>query len=250
MKTRTIQLTIKYNGGSFSGYELQVNKVTVREEIEKALCEIFGRKIGLKTVSRTDSGVSAIDNKVYFSVATNIPVKKIPFALNSVLPFGLRVIKAQVVTKNPSPKAKEYEYLVYNGLILDPLYLPFVWHIKFPLDLKKINIASKLLQGKHNFKAFSHKLGQSKNNNKHIHKITIQRRKIILWQNSQLSVVSFKFRGDGFLYKMIRILVGTLVDVGLGKIDPSDMINILNAKQRRLAGRTAPAHGLCLIKVV
>lgn len=246
---KMIQLTIQYNGASFSGYELQVNKTTVRQEIEKALQAIFGKKIGLKTVSRTDSGVSAVDNKVYFSVATNIPIQKIPFALNSVLPYGLRVTKAQNITKNPVPKAKEYEYLVFNGLILDPLYLPFVWQIKFPLDIKQMKVAAKLLQGKHNFKAFSHKLGQAKDHNKHIHQISIRTRKLVLWQNSQLSVISFKFKGDGFLYKMIRILVGTLVDVGLGKIDQHNMNNILNSKQRKLAGRTAPAHGLCLIKV-
>jgi len=205
--------------------------------VEKALFAIFGKKLRLNTVSRTDSLVSAVDNKVYFSVDTAMPCSQIPRALNSVLPFTIRVIKAQKIKTKPIPKAKEYEYLVFNGYILNPLYLPFVWQIKQPLNLNRMKQAAKLLEGKHNFKAFSHKIGQSKKYNKHIFKITVAKRKISVWQNSQIPVISFKFKGDGFLYKMIRILVGTLVDVGLGKIDPQTMPNILSAKQRKFAGQ-------------
>lgn len=261
LAVRNIKLTLQYDGTNFCGYELQPGKRTVREEIEKTLQKTFKLKIKINSASRTDAGVHALGQAVNFKLQNPIPLSNIPKALNSVLPEDVRVIKAEAKVKKFharfEAKAKEYEYLIYNGEVLPPQFRNFVWHVKPKLNLSAMRKAAKLLVGKHDFSSFCASGSDDKNFVRTIYSIVIKRRKIEIWNSCKLlaprlrsgQVVSCKFVGDGFLYKMVRNMVGTLVEVGLGRLTVSDVKRILKAKDRRAAGRTAPAQGLCLVRV-
>ncbi|MGB9613514.1 MAG: tRNA pseudouridine(38-40) synthase TruA [Candidatus Margulisiibacteriota bacterium] len=249
---RNIKLTIQYDGTSFAGFELQPGKRTIRNEIEKALYKLFGQKIKINAASRTDAGVHALGQVVNFSLRNPIPLSNIPKALNSVLPEDIRVIKAEQKPKKFNARfdaqAKEYEYLISNGDILPPQFRNYVWQVKPKLDLWLMRKAAKLLIGKHDFSSFCAAGGDDKNLVRTLYRLDIRKRRMCLW-NSKLLVISCKLIGNGFLYKMVRNIVGTLVEVGLGKTSLAELRKILHARDRRLAGKTAPAAGLCLTKV-
>lgn len=221
--------------------------------MELALKKIFGKKINVAAVSRTDSGVHALCNVAGFTVKSNIPVSRIPQALNSVLPKEIRVIKVEEKPKNYkirySAKSKEYEYLLCNKKILNPLYIDYVWHIRKRLNIQAMKKAAKLLMGRHDFSSFCHDKPAGKDCVRKIYRISVRKRKLVLWEGAGMEVISLKFKGNGFLHKMIRNLVGTLVEIGLGKSDPAAIKQILDAKDRKAAGRTAPPQGLCLVKI-
>jgi tRNA pseudouridine38-40 synthase len=256
---RNIKLTLQYDGTNFSGFELQRGKRTIRGEIEKALSKLFKTKIKIISASRTDAGVHALSQVVNFRLKHPIETSRLVAALNSCLPEEIRAVgaeekeqdkdKDQGFNSRYSAKNKEYEYLIFNGGNLLPFYRKFVWHVKPKLDLASMRKAAKILEGKHDFSSFCASGSDDKNFVRNLYKISIRKRKIKIWDNSEISVVSFKLKGNGFLYKMVRNMVGTLVEVGLGKINLTDVRRILRGRDRRLAGRTAPAHGLCLVKI-
>jgi tRNA pseudouridine38-40 synthase len=250
---RNIKLTLQYDGTDFCGLELQPGKRSIRGEIEKALSKLFKAKVKVISSSRTDSGVHALQNVVNFKFKNSIPVSRIPSAMNSILPEDIRILKAEAKAKDfnsrYAAKSKEYEYLIYNGKILSPAHRKFVWHVKPKLDLTAMRKAAKILVGKYDFSSFCASRSDDKDFVKKIYKLSIHKRKISIWGGEKLEVISFQIKGNGFLYKMVRNMVGTLVEVGLGKRSVSDIRKILSAKNRKLAGRTAPAQGLCLLKV-
>lgn len=245
-----VAVSIQYDGTQFCGYELQPTGVSIRSEIEKALQTIFKKKIRIRASSRTDSGVHALAQIISFETEGNIPTKKIPFALNSVLPPQIRVIEAKEVGSSfnarYSVKNKTYEYLIYNDEVLPPFLLNFAWHLKPKLDLGQMKKAAKLFVGRHDFQSFCASNSDDTNFVRTISRIDIRYSKIEIWSGCKLSVVSCKLTGDGFLYKMVRNIVGTLAEIGLGRLTVSDVKKILLAKDRKLAGRCAPAQGLCL----
>jgi tRNA pseudouridine38-40 synthase len=190
---------------------------------------------------------------VCFKTQSSIPLKRIPLALNGRLPASIRVVSAALVGPKFNPRfaarSKTYEYLVYNGKILNPLCAPFVWHIRQPLNITAMQSAAKYLVGKHDFSSF--RAAHSKNSNfvRILHQFVIRYSSLVIWPSCKLEVLSFKVTGNGFLYKMVRNLVGTLVEVGLGRTTPEAIKKILKAKNRKFAGRTAPAHALCLTRI-
>ena len=250
---RNIKLTLAYDGTNFCGFELQPGKRSIRREIEKALFKVFKTRVKIINASRTDARVHSLSQVINFSLKHSISTARISAALNSCLPKEIRVTKAQEQAQGFHaryfPKTKEYEYLIYNGKILPPFYRKLIWHVKPKLNLAAMHKATKILQGKHDFSSFCASGSDDKNFVRTMYKISIRKRRINLWDGCELSVVSCKFKGNGFLYKMVRNMVGTLVEVGLSKRNLSDVRRILHAKDRKKAGRTAPAHGLCLIKV-
>ena len=248
---RNIILTLQYDGTPFSGYELQPGKRTVRGELQKALEKVFKTKVKTISASRTDAGVHALGQVVGFEIENKIPVDKIPAALNRVLPDAVRIISAKEKKLHVryEAKSKEYEYLISNTGGLPPFYHGVVWQVKPKLDLKAMRRAAKVLKGKHNFKSFCAAKSDDTDFVKTLYKVSIRQRKINTWDNGKVHLISLKFVGNGFLYKMVRNIVGTLVEVGLGKRKPEDIKQILRAKDRRKAGRCAPGQGLCLVKV-
>ena len=247
-------MVFQYDGTGFSGYELQPGKRTVRGEIEAALFKLFKKKIGIIGSSRTDAGVHALQNVINFKTDQKIPVDRIPAALNSILPDDIRILAAAEMTAsfNPrfDPKSKEYEYLIYNGDTLPPVLRKLTWHIKSKVNISAMRKAAKLLTGKHDFSSFCASGGDDNDFVRTIMTLDVGRRTLDIWKGSKFEVLSCRVVGNGFLYKMVRNIVGTLVEVGLGRLDVKDLNRILKAKDRRKAGRTAPAQGLCLVKVV
>lgn len=173
--------------------------------------------------------------------------------MNSILPDEIRVLKAEEkrVSFNSrfDSKSKEYEYMIYNGDILPPVLRNLTWHIKPKLDLSAMRKAAKFFIGKHDFSSFCASGGDDKDFVRIIHSFVIRNSSFVIWGDSKFKVIKIRIAGNGFLYKMVRNIVGTLVDVGLGKLKAEDVRRILEAKDRRRAGRTAPARGLCLVKV-
>ncbi len=262
---RNIKLTLQYDGTAFLGLELQPGKKTIRGELERALKKLFKTAIKITSVSRTDSGVHALCQVVNFHLDHPIKAPKLLLALNSRLPETIRVISVEEVSENfnarYAAKSKEYEYLIFNGDVLSPFYQAYAWHVKPKLDLPSMRKAARVLKGKHNFASFCARLprcakhcGQASRSDdkdfvRTLYKVSIRKRKVQIWDSCKLSVVSCKFIGNGFLYKMVRNMVGTLVEVGLGRRSVVDFRKVLRAKDRKKAGRTAPAQGLCLLNV-
>jgi len=250
---RNIKLTLAYDGINFYGYELQPGKRTIRGEIEKALQKIIKQKISIVSSSRTDAGVHALYNVINFKSDQKIPIDRIPAALNSILPDDIRVLDAEEkgnsFNSRFDPKSKEYEYIIYYGDVLPPVLRGLVWHVKPKMDLSAMKKAAKYLVGKHNFSSFCASGGDDDDFVRTIYTLDVGLRTLDVWRGAKFKVLSLKVIGDGYLYKMVRNIVGTLVGVGLGKLEEKDVSQILKAKDRKLAGRTAPAKGLCLVKV-
>ena len=250
---RNIKITLAYDGTDFCGFELQPGKRTVRRELEKALHKLFKRHVKTINSSRTDSGVHALCQAINFKIDHSIPTTRIVAALNSLLPEDMRVIKAEEAKKDfharYSPKTKVYEYLIYNGDPMPVHLRKLAWQVKPKLDLKAMRQAAKYLVGRHDFSSFCASCGDDKNFVRTIHSFVIGNSSLGIWQGVKYRVISIRVAGNGFLYKMVRNLVGTLVDVGQGKLSSSGVRKVLRDRDRRVAGRTAPAHGLCLIKV-
>lgn len=250
---RNVKLTLCYDGTNFNGYELQPGKRTVRAELEGALHKLFQEKTKLVSASRTDAGVHALSQVVNFPLNNNIQPNKLVPALNSVLPEDIRVITAEAV--NPEfnsrfgAKKKEYEYLIYNGRDCPPHLRVITWLVKPNLNLAAMKQAAKLLVGKQDFASFCAAHSDDTNFVRTLYKVEVRQKQIIIWDSYKLSVISYKFIGNGFLYKMVRNMVGTLVEVGLGRTSVEQFKGILEARDRRQAGRTAPGQGLCLVRV-
>ncbi|OGC03660.1 tRNA pseudouridine(38-40) synthase TruA [candidate division WOR-1 bacterium RIFOXYA12_FULL_43_27] len=236
---RNLKLTLQYDGTNFCGYELQPGKRTIRGELEQALRKLFGEEIKLISSSRTDSGVHALQNVVNFKTENkSVPIPKIPKALNGLLPDDIRIIEAKKVKDSFNArydaKKKTYEYLIYNGEILPPVLLNLAWHVKPKLDLAKMKKKAKTLVGTRDFSSFCAAGGDDTNFVRTLYKVSVKKKFVTIWEGYNLSVISYKFTGNGFLYKMVRLMVGALVEAGL------------NQKPRRFC---APPQGLCLLKV-
>lgn len=232
-----IKLVIQYDGLGFSGFELQPHKRTVRAELEKAINTLFNRKVKLINSSRTDAGVHAIHLVVNFKVETKIPTPKIIAALNGLLPEDIRcwgLGAGDWEHARYDAKSKEYEYLIYNGQILPPHIRQFVWHVKPKLDLRKMKKEAKKFIGRHDFRQFCAAGSGKSDFVRTIHSLEIGHWKLDIWHRGGAPVISIRVRGDGFLYKMVRNIVGRLVEAGLGQ------------EPRR---HCAPGQGLCLVDV-
>jgi tRNA pseudouridine38-40 synthase len=248
-----VKLIVAYDGSGFSGYELQPGKRTIRGELGKTLKQLYKAPVKFYSSSRTDAGVHALGNVISFVSPSEIALSHLPAALNSLLPDDIRVIKAEAVKDKFNArfdaKCKTYEYLIFNGRIMPPSIRKIAWQVKPELDLSAMKKAAKYLVGKHDFASFCASGGDDKDFVRTIHSLVIGHWSLVIWGSEKFGVIRIKINGDGFLYKMVRNMVGTLVEVGLGRREPSDIKKILLAKDRRLAGKTAPAQGLCLIKV-
>jgi len=225
-----MNLIIEYDGTDFAGYELQPGKRTVRGEIEKALHKIYKKKISIRAVSRTDSGVHALCNNIFFTPPFKIPELGLVKGLNALLPEDIRV--CGVGDKVRGVKSKTYEYLIYNGEVMPVHLRRIAWQVIPKLNLPAMRRAAKQLVGKHDFSSFCAAGGDDKDFVCTINRITIRKRDIGHWTLDNNEVINIVVNGNRFLYKMVRNLVGYLVEIGLGR------------KRKKL---TAPAKGLCLI---
>ena len=244
---RNIKMTVAYDGTSYHGFQEQrgTGLPTVQGELESSLAELAGRNVQVIGSGRTDAGVHARGQVVNFNAAGwNIPAERIPLALNGVLPEDMAVLDAMEVPEDFharfSATAKEYRYKIHNSRIPDPFLRRYSFFFPRLLDIDSIRRESELLLGKHDFSAFKAEGTPVKTAVRTLYDIRIDQKGDIIY---------LFFRGDGFLYNMVRIMVGTLLEIGLYKHPPGALSGILSSKDRTRAGFTAPPQGLCLMKV-
>lgn len=242
---RNIKLIIEYDGKNFAGWQTQPGKVSIQSEIERAIKEVTGEEVDLTASGRTDAGVHAIGQVANFHTNTKIETQKIPYALNSKLPKSIVIKAAEEVPERFHSrylcKGKTYRYVINNNEFPSALNRYREFHISQKLDVSKMKEALKYFEGTHDFKGFKSSGGSEK-------KTTVRTLTKLELKESD-GIIKIELSGDGFLYNMVRIIVGTIVDVGLGKIKVEDIPEIIESKDRTKAGKTLPPHGLYLVQV-
>jgi tRNA pseudouridine38-40 synthase len=239
---RNIKLTIEYDGIYFAGWQRQARQRTVQGEIEKAIEKLTGGKVSLIAAGRTDAGAHALGQVANFKTKFNLSLEKILPALNSLLPREILIKKVEQVrlkfNSRRDAKSKVYCYRIFLGQTA--LQRNYRWPYRFAVELTRIRQATRLILGKQDFSSFCVAKSKKESN--------ICRIKKASWKKSG-EILEFEIEGDRFLHSMVRILVGTLLEVGREKITPLEFLRILKAKDRRRAGRTVPACGLYLVEV-
>jgi tRNA pseudouridine38-40 synthase len=243
-----LKLTIAYDGTAYAGWQWQESGTGVQELVERALAKLFPSQPRLHSSSRTDTGVHALGMVAHFEVPAaefKVPVRKLVLALNAHLPEDIRVLAAQRAMPDFharfSATGKQYRYFAWNHPAMNPLLRQRAWHVKRKLDLAAMRRAAAHFVGRHDFRSF--RVNPDYDTDSTVRTLT---RCDICRQGPLLT---FIIEGDGFLYRMCRGIVGTLVQVGEGRIAPVEIKRILKQRDRRMAGVTAPAHGLVLWKV-
>lgn len=226
------------------GWQKQPGKPNIQGEIENAIKEITGEEVELFASGRTDAGVHSFGQIANFKTDSNIDICKIPIALNSKLKKSIVIKNAEEVDESfhsrYNAKGKKYRYIINNSITGSAIYRDLEYHMPIKLDVESMKKAIKYFEGEHDFKGFKSSGTSSKNSVRTIYKAEI------LENNDRIII---ELTGNGFLYNMVRIISGTLVDVGLGKIKPEDIPEIIESKDRTKAGKTLPAHGLYLVEV-
>ena len=242
---KRILLTISYDGTNYSGWQKQKNAVTVQGEFDKACSTLFKTDIESIGASRTDAGVHALGQRAVIDVDTSIPAEKIPLALNPLLPDDIVVTHAEEVGAdfNPRFKAlkKTYEYSIYNAPFRNPLYRNYSEYVRYELDLDSMRTACEAFVGEHDFRAFCASGNSSKTTVRTIYSLDVEK---------DGDFIKIRVTGNGFLYNMVRIIAGTLIYVGEGRIAPDDLPEIIASGDRRKAGKTAGPSGLVLVKIM
>ena len=248
---RTIRLTIAFDGTDYFGWQIQPNAPTIQGEIERHLHTIHNGKITLHGSGRTDSGVHALAMVAHFHTEKSLSPCAFQKALNSMLPSAIRIVEAAEAHKSFharfSAKAKTYIYSIYNGEILPPHKRLYTVQIRKTLNLKEIQSCLSLLCGTHDFASFETAGSRDQSNDDGLGSVrTIMEAELI---QDEGEFYTFLFTGSGFLRHMVRNIVGTLLEVGLGRRSFENFRKTLFARKRSEAGATAPAHGLFLKKV-
>ena len=240
---RNLMIKIQYNGANYCGWQKQPNSLGIQGTIEKAIFDITKEEVKITGSGRTDAGVHALGQVANFKLNSDIPSGKIPNALNSKLPKDISIIECKEVDDEfharYNAKGKRYRYLIYNSPYRSPIYKDTSYHVKYELDFDKMCKEAKSLIGTHDFKGF-----MSSGSSVIVTVRTIYDIEII----KEDDLITIEVEGSGFLYNMVRIIVGTLVDIGRGRIE-DNLSEIINSKSRSKTGHTAPAHGLFLKKV-
>lgn len=243
MPKKRIRLTVAYDGTNYHGWQLQNNGITIESELNRCLSDLFGERIEVIGASRTDSGVHALGNVAVFDTESRMPAEKVSYALNQRLPEDIRIQKSEEVPADWHPRhcesRKTYEYRIYRGEFPMPVKRLYSYFTYRPLDVEKMRRAAKYLEGEHDFKSFCQTGAQVESTVRTVYSVDVEE------QGAELVI---RVCGNGFLYNMVRIIAGTLLEVGQGKRTPESMTEVLEAENRSAAGATAPACGLTLIK--
>jgi tRNA pseudouridine38-40 synthase len=241
-------MTVAYDGANYAGWQAQLTGIGVQQRVEEALAKLFPSAGRIHGSSRTDTGVHALGMVAHFEIPGaefKMPPAKLALALNAHLPEDIRVVSARRCPAGFHARfdatGKQYRYFVWNHPAMNPLLRRQAWHVPKPLDLAAMRTAARRFPGRRDFKSFA----ATRNYKMESTVRTLTR--CDLKRHGPL--LTFIIEGEGFLYKMCRGIVGTLVQVGQGKIAPGGIKAILKSKDRRVAGMTAPAHGLVLWKV-
>lgn len=240
---KRVRLIVAYDGTNYHGWQIQDNGITIESELNRCLSALLGEEIQVIGASRTDSGVHALGNVAVFDTESRMPAEKISYALNQRLPEDIRIQKSEEVSVDWHPRycdsRKTYEYRIYRGEFPMPVKRLYSYFTYRALDVDKMREAAAYLVGEHDFKSFCQTGAQVESTVRTIHSLEVEE------QGADLVI---RVCGSGFLYNMVRIIAGTLMEAGQGKRTPQSMADVLAAKNRSAAGPTAPACGLTLIK--
>lgn len=241
---RNIKLTVEYEGKDYNGWQKQPNKLNIQGEIERAIQTVMKEEVELIGSGRTDAGVHAFGQVANFKINSEFPIEKMATAINSQLKKSIRILKAEEVSLDFHSRyhchQKTYAYIIDNSEQGTAIYRNITHHISQPLDIEKMQEAANYLVGEHDFSSFKSSGTSSKSSIR-----TIFNAQVLKEQER----VNIMLTGNGFLYNMVRIIAGTLVEVGLGNIKPGEVKQILEMKNRQKAGKTLPAQGLFLMNV-
>jgi tRNA pseudouridine38-40 synthase len=248
MNSLKFKLVIAYDGTAYQGWQVQKIGTGVQEKVEAVLARYFPSKPRLHSSSRTDTGVHALGMVAHYEIPkteNKIPLARLAIALNAFLPDDIRVLHATRAKKDFHARfhasGKQYRYFVWNHHAMNPLLHGRAWHVARPLDFAKMKLAAKYFVGKHDFKSFAAN---------HTYEMESTVRTLTRCEVKRSGMqYTFVIEGDGFLYKMCRGIVGTLVQVGFGKFSPAEVKAMFAKTNRTAAGMSAPAHGLVLWKV-
>lgn len=241
---RRIHLIVEYDGTDYAGWQRQSNAMTVQEQLEIAIRKLTGESVCVSGASRTDAGVHALGQSAHFDTMSRIPADKFSFALNTILPPDIRVSTSESVSSEFhsrfSGKGKRYRYLFYAAPHAGALNRRTHAHVIYPLDIEKMRVEAASLVGIHDFAAFAASGSVVKDTVRTIYRADLE-------QNDR--EIRLIIEGNGFLYNMVRIIAGTLIGVGSGKLAPGAFLRAIESGSRLDLGITAPAHGLTLMEV-
>lgn len=242
---KRFKLTVAYDGTNYFGWQVQKNGKTIEGELNRCLSQLLGEEIVVIGASRTDSGVHGKGNVAVFDSETRIPGEKISYALNQRLPDDIIIQHSCEVEPDFHPRfcdtVKTYEYQILNRTFPDPMYRLYADFIHYPLDIQKMQKAAEYIVGEHDFLSFCSAGAQVKTTVRTVYSLKV-------WKEDN-DLVHIRITGNGFLYNMVRIIVGTLTKIGMGYGEPEDMEQIMKARDRSKAGATAPARGLTLVEI-
>ena len=257
---KRVMLTVAYDGTNYHGWQIQPNGETIEGILNRCLSELLGENIEVTGASRTDSGVHAMGNIAVFDTASPIPADKISYALNRYLPEDIRIQKSEEVSPAFHPRhcdsRKTYEYRIYCAPFPMPIKRLYSHFTYVPMSVDLMSQAAVYLVGEHDFKSFCSTEAQVETTVRQIDSVEV--REVCCSVNENCNggdidqigkEIVIRVSGRGFLYNMVRIIAGTLMEIGRGHIAPQEMERILEAKDRRAAGPTAPACGLTLVKI-
>jgi tRNA pseudouridine38-40 synthase len=242
MSVRKIKITVQYDGSRYSGWQTQPGKRTIQSELVEVLSNLTGVRTPVHGASRTDAGVSALGQVALFEIDCPIPTENFPNVLNGRLPRNIVVTAVEEVPPKfdllGQVKSKLYRYTIYTGRYRPVLKLNQCWHLHRKLDIDAMNEAAQMLVGTKDFKSFASAADKRESSVRTIFRCEV---------TSEEKWIYINVEGDGFLYNMVRNIVGTLVEIGTGRWKPEIINEILDAKDRTAAGRLAPPQGLCLM---
>ena len=241
---KRIKLTVAYDGTNYYGWQKQPDAITVEEVVNRELTRLLQEPIEVIGASRTDSGVHALGNVAVFDTDSRIPPEKISYALNARLPKDIVIQDSKEVPPDFHPRrtdcVKTYEYRILNTRFPVPTMRLYAHYVYKPLDVEKMQAAAAFLVGEHDFASFCSAGSQVKETVRTIYRLDLKR---------EGNIVSFQVEGNGFLYNMVRIIAGTLIEVGIGSYPPERVREMLEARDRIRCGPKAPACGLTLVGI-
>lgn len=241
---KRVKMVVAYDGTNYCGWQVQPNGITIEEVLNRSLSNLLGEKIEVMGASRTDSGVHSLGNVAVFDTNTRMPADKIAFALNQRLPEDIVVQGSCEVPSDWHPRYQEstktYEYRILNRTFRMPTRRLDTYFYHYPLDVEQMSEAASYLVGTHDFASFCAANAQVKSTVRTIYSCTAQK---------ENDIITIRVTGNGFLYNMVRIIAGTLIEVGAGKRRPEEIKDILAAENRDAAGPTAPAQGLTMMGI-
>ena len=244
LKMRTVLLRIAYDGTAYRGWQVQPGGLAVQEVVESALARILGQSVRIHSAGRTDAGVHAEGMAAHFRTESKLPLQAFREGVNRYLPDDVVIRDAREMPEDFharfSARGKWYRYTIYQHAVRSPLAARTSWHVRSSLDLEAMRQAAGYLVGEHDFKLFRTSGCVAKTSVREIFQVEIL---------DDLEFVYIDFKGSGFLRNMVRLLVGTLVETGIGKRPPDDIEKLLQGDENLVCGPTAPAHGLCLREV-